>query len=296
MAAPPLRCRLRSLAHAPWGALAHLLGSALRCTALAAGDPRPAPRFVVASAPSLTHLGVRSLTCSAPPCAAPPWQPATRARRPASLSPRLHRPGSRRPESARGEPSITLTTKRIRKTPTTSASAATSRGWAVCTMPLPLAGPKPGAPTGSRQHSRGPPRCVAPAHRIARFSPCEAAIRGRAGRSIAHGDRRQAAERRSRNLDPAVRRAGRIEDEAAVLERTVERLRGDTRRARARSASSRRRSGRPRPRARDGRDHLSAPRRRGWRPDRSGTPRQAVPDPAPVRVGLAGEGGTGWGR
>ena len=45
--------------------------STTRPTAMAAH------RRVVASAPSLTHLGVRSLTCSAPPCAAPPWRSAT---------------------------------------------------------------------------------------------------------------------------------------------------------------------------------------------------------------------------
>jgi hypothetical protein len=37
----------------------------------------------------------------------------------------------------------------MRNRPTTSASAATSRGWAVCTVRLPLVGSEPGSPTGS---------------------------------------------------------------------------------------------------------------------------------------------------
>ena len=40
-----------------------------RCSA-----SRTAHRRVVASARSLTHIEVRSLSCSAPPCAAPPWR------------------------------------------------------------------------------------------------------------------------------------------------------------------------------------------------------------------------------
>ncbi len=70
---------LRPPRHRPAADRRHLPGGAFLADPKRRRDQRPAMttvRGVVACAPSLTHLGVRSLRCSAPPCARPPYRAA----------------------------------------------------------------------------------------------------------------------------------------------------------------------------------------------------------------------------
>ncbi len=128
---------------------------------------------VVACARSLTHFGVRSLTCSAPPWAA------------LALAGRQSGPAGQNQRA--GDPSITLTTKRTRKMPTTSASAATSRGCAVCTMRYPQLCWNRKSPPVRRKHSPSLSACVARGHHAGRQAPL----------AKCSGNRRRSAQSRS---------------------------------------------------------------------------------------------------